>query len=404
MSLFRKEAVLGSTSNLAPIIIFNSKQFMHLFIATIIIFILLVGFIFNQSYAQKLALNGRLSALEVDSVFYADTSGYIGEIYYAIGDKVTKGDTILTYIPQQAFSNATFNSIEIEHNEQQIRSLKNLEARLEIQMTTQSQSVAEQTLIIDKQLETLTEQIQHYGEQVTQLQEFHRDITDLVDRQVLPKTHTLDSAQQILHMNQLMSDKQVQIDTLALQKAQLAANHALYLTRTEGTLEQYKHDKSRLEKTILSIQKQQLISVKATRNGHITALPKRASEHFTPQTTLSVIKPLEQNIFVDLYLPHSQKGKVKLGTLVNLELSSFTPNEFGFIRGKVVDLHQTSQEQANGLNFDTVVVSLPRELPEAFSQEILQTGMLVKGNVLLKNQPIWRWCFSFVSELLGNNI
>jgi len=62
MSLFRKEAVLGSTSNLAPIIIFNSKQFMHLFIATIIIFILLVGFIFNQSYAQKLALNGRLSA------------------------------------------------------------------------------------------------------------------------------------------------------------------------------------------------------------------------------------------------------------------------------------------------------------------------------------------------------
>ena len=404
MRLFRKEAVLGSPNNFAPIVIFNSRQFMQLFSVTVAIFIFVVGFIFNQYYAQKIALNGRLSALEVDNVFYADTSGYVADIYYAVGDEVTKGATILTYVPQQAFSNETFNKIEIEHHEQQITSLENLATQLNIQITAQSESVQGQHLIMDKQLETLTRQMRYYREQVAQLQSFHREITDLVQRHVLPKTQLLDSGQKVLQMNQLLSDKQVQMDNLSLQKAQLAANHALYLTQTKGTLAQYVSDKVRLQKTILSIQKQGLISVKATRHGFISALPKQVSEHFSPMTTLSVIKPLEQKLLVNLYLPHSQKGKVMLGTNVNLELLSFTRNKFGFIRGTVVDIHQTSTEQANGLNFDTVVVSLPRELPQSFSQETLQTGMLVKGNILLKNQPIWRWCFNFVTELLGHDL
>lgn len=404
MRLFRQEAVMGSSNHFAPIVIFNSKQFLHLFVATLALFVLLVGFILTQNYAQKIALNGRLSAHEVDSVLYADKPGYVADIHYEIGDEVAEGATILTYVPQQAFSNKSVTHIEMLHNEQQITSITHLEAQLNTQITAQSESVRGQHVLVDKQLQTLAKQIQHYRDQVQQLHTFHTEVTDLVKQGVLPKTHLLDSAQNLLQMKQLLADKQVQIDTLALQKAQITANQQLYLNQTSQTLEQYKNDKLRLSATNLGLQKQQLIAVKATRHGYVAALPKRPSEHFTPMTILTVIKPLEQHIFVNLYLPHSQKGKVLLGTNVNLELLSFTRNQFGFIRGKVVDIHQNSQANSNGLNFDTIVVRLPQQLPQSFRQATLQTGMLVEGNVLLKEQPIWRWCFQFVTQLFNHEL
>jgi multidrug efflux pump subunit AcrA (membrane-fusion protein) len=100
-------------------------------------------------------------------------------------------------------------------------------------------------------------------------------------------------------------------------------------------------------------------------------------------TLLAIVRPLEEAaFFARLQVSQSAIAKVKNGQAIHLKLKAYNFYQYGILKGTVAGIHPK-----DSTNQFYLLVEIPR-VPAYFN---LQSGYQVKGDVILKRMPLYRY-------------
>ena len=387
LSLFRNEVLLPQASGFGVTLPWQQPWLTTLSIATGIGLCLALVFLSQLNYAEKIAVTGKVQPLQKPVVVAAPEAGTVADVLVANGDIVVQGARLFSL--NRAVHDLSGRSANF-------RAAQSIQAQLRSLRATRAEYVKTQAL---------EEQLLRNQLSATQAQQASaRGQTFLLSRQLDMSSRQLQKAQRLagdgwlseqdLEQSHQQHFRAEEALLLARRAAEALTADALGLD-TRITLQQqksllrqaeYDMDVQQLELQLAAVQRDDFRLVKAPVAGKVDDLLLQPGERISAgKPALTLVQQSDQAQQVLLSLPSTAAGRVAVDMPVRLRFSGFPYQRFGVGAGTV---RQISSVADAAQPIYRVWVDV-QALPEAIAT--LPAGMLVEADIVLQQQPIWRW-------------
>ncbi|MGL1955858.1 MAG: HlyD family efflux transporter periplasmic adaptor subunit [Colwellia sp.] len=415
MSLFRKEAVSHQSERLTGAILLAQPLSIKLTITLLVsTAIFIVVFLFNAEYSRKETVRGFLMPNKGVIKSFAQQGGTIEKIWVAEGDKVIKGQPLVTLIVQQS------NGEGVDLSEQLIEQLNEQSTLISDEISQHQQlknqeiaNLNEREIALKKERWALKNQDQLADEKLAILQAQQKQLNKLNKQGFISTLEKERQQQTILEAKQekqniarLLLQQQSELSQVAYNLNNIPQQYTLRISSL-------KRQQADIERQLSQVKNNYKYTVTASNNGVVTGIQVVTGETLMQakaQTKpLLHILPQGSELVAELLLPTRSAGFIEIGNNTRLRFDAFPYQRFGFMTSEIIRIDRTlitPNEVQLPISLQEPVYRLRAKLNQqqmrAFGKAFnLKSGMLFEADIMLEQRSLIEWLLEPIYSLNG---
>lgn len=415
MGVFRSEASeYHSDAEYGDVVIPASLSMTACAVATLLIFICVVLFVYYGSYTRKAHLTGIVMPSSGLVKITPQYAGYITQLTVSEGQHVIAGEP-LYHINGEHFNEQGAGTLAAMN-----LSLRTQYAMLSSQETLELRDNQQQQAAIKQRIASLQLQVKSAEQRL-----------QMAERQVGLTTSVMGSYKKLAgtHYVSDIEYQQKQIDVSTAQQNVEDQRQGLLQLRTaiEAAKDDLNHliilggsRKAELDRQLQEIRQQQgelagqeNITLTAPVSGTVAAVLVRQGQSVRALEPVMTVVPDNASLQIELYAASQNAGFIRPGQRVALRFAAFPYQKFGVQYGTIREISRTTLTPSDLLSVSPVTwkenegryrVIVRPENPFILAygkKEPLRPGMTLEGDVNLDTRPLWEWLTEPLWSLKG---
>lgn len=415
MGVFRSEALeYHSDAEYGDVVIPASLSMTACAVATLLIFICVVLFVYYGSYTRKAHLTGIVMPSSGLVKITPQYAGYITQLTVSEGQHVIAGEP-LYHINGEHFNEQGAGTLAAMN-----LSLRTQYAMLSSQETLELRDNQQQQAAIKQRIASLQLQVKSAEQRL-----------QMAERQVGLTTSVMGSYKKLAgtHYVSDIEYQQKQIDVSTAQQNVEDQRQGLLQLRTaiEAAKDDLNHliilggsRKAELDRQLQEIRQQQgelagqeNITLTAPVSGTVAAVLVRQGQSVRALEPVMTVVPDNASLQIELYAASQNVGFIRPGQRVALRFAAFPYQKFGVQYGTIREISRTTLTPSDLLSVSPVTwkenegryrVIVRPENPFILAygkKEPLRPGMTLEGDVNLDTRPLWEWLTEPLWSLKG---
>ena len=405
--LFRDEVIEASRDRLTGTVIAavppSSRVYTRL---TVVCVMLLIFFLVFGSYTTTAAVRGVVAYDAGVARVYARQSAELAEVHVNVGDRVAKGQPLVTLTIAQGSEgmNPFLAEVATQGSE--------LERQLELAVSQSEAEIAalgHQRNGLVASIASLRRQKAIAEDQQKLAQAALSRAQRLAERSAGTQRQVEDARSELLRRK---ADLESLTEQIAAQQAALNANDAEQARRTlaaEIAQSEIQARQSQLAEQRARLDRDSRLTLTSPVAGVVGDISLEIGQRVTPDQSVVSVIPGNSQIEVWFYAPTSAVGNARAGQNVRIAFDAFPHEKYGWGQGFVTDVAQVPTEPANidrSLNLTEPVFRVRTRIEALsshteISREALRPGMTVTGRLQLEDRSLWQVFFQPIIEAIG---
>ena len=344
---------------------------------------------------QTVTAGGTLQPLSGKMVVSAPSGGIVSDLFVRDGEIVTKGQTLMVVESEGTkarlvsthkqlelfrYENQLFNLLLDQSGQFDIASLPEPPELIRSEDRTRSVQLTVQET--SARLALLRTRLASQQRTLALKQELVDSLRPVYENGGIAKFNFLNSVDELQRLESQISETRQQLTATKGQAArQVSINSRQILS---------------LEAQFVALQEQQRnLTLKAQLPGEVFNLSVGPGSVIGSGVEVMRIIPDGGGLKAKVFLPNSELGFIKSGMPVKLAVSSFPPGEYGYLKGRVINigadaLESTDQQSSDRQRANTFPTSI--ELVDNEDKSVildrLTPGMQVTANIIVRQRPV----------------
>jgi membrane fusion protein len=411
VSIFNEKALSNHNNRLFGKVNARISISLHLISAAIFATaMILFAYLYSTEMHRKVSVDGYLHPDKGVINIFSEKSGYIEEVFINVGQPIKKGDAITKLY--SAVSNDPDNylrSIIRNKTQAKIEALKAKERNLSEMFEKEKNEINRKITMLDENISLVQRQVNLSEEDIDLHEEHYSRLKMLESERFISQqsinqsiTNIIEAKKELAYNSERYLELQSSKQNLRYKLAQLELNKNEDLANI--TVDKLNES---IELDLKDIAHQYYI--KATQSGVVTSVKTKKGEYVLPNSQIATIMPENTTLQAKVFVPSQASGLIDVGQTVNLKLSAFPFQKFGFIRGKIEVIEQTitlPHENSSSINihqpYYLVIVNLEQDHMNAYGRTFpLKAGMLLQADIILEKRSLLDWLLEPVYTLRG---
>ncbi|AZD67030.1 membrane fusion protein [Pseudomonas chlororaphis] len=416
--LFRREALdARQTNGLGDIVLVRPISFTVLTCLATALAVSVAAFFFFGSYTKRSTISGQLVPVGGQVKVYVPQAGIVFEKFVHEGQRVKRGEPLLTISSERYGSDAepvqAGISRQLEHRRDSLRG--ELEKVLRLQLDERD-SLSNKVASLQRELAILAQQTDSQRRLVALSSDATQRYQGLMDKGYISVDQLQQRQAELLGQRQALQGLERERATLQQQLTERRNELAGLDARQANQQADIQRQLSALEQNLAESEAKRTLLVTAPETGIATAVLADIGQTVDSSRPLLSIVPADAPLQAELYAPSKSIGFIKPGDSVLIRYQAYPYQKFGQYRGQVRSISQTSVSPAEltsmvggvpGLGKDgeplyRLQVSLDKQAVMAYGQSHpLQSGMLLDADVLQDTRRLYEWVLEPLYSLTG---
>lgn len=375
------------------------------------------GLLFFGSYTKRSTISGQLVPVGGQVKVYVPQAGIVFEKFVHEGQRVKRGEPLLTISSERYGSDAepvqAGISRQLEHRRDSLRG--ELEKVLRLQLDERD-SLSNKVASLQRELAILAQQTDSQRRLVALSSDATQRYQGLMDKGYISVDQLQQRQAELLGQRQALQGLERERATLQQQLTERRNELAGLDARQANQQADIQRQLSALEQNLAESEAKRTLLVTAPETGIATAVLADIGQTVDSSRPLLSIVPADAPLQAELYAPSKSIGFIKPGDSVLIRYQAYPYQKFGQYRGQVRSISQTSVSPAEltsmvggvpGLGKDgeplyRLQVSLDKQAVMAYGQSHpLQSGMLLDADVLQDTRRLYEWVLEPLYSLTG---
>ncbi|MDB2439274.1 HlyD family secretion protein [Hellea sp.] len=399
---FRKEVSdKYSGENLGTITLTSPISYKIWFFALLLFFITLIFFLIKTDYARREKVAGTIIPSQGVVRVVAPNEGVIEKIYVSPSDTVLKGQALVkfsnnNYLEDGRNREETLTSEinnEILNKEKKIITLQEAKPIIIDNLNEQKASKIDEIKFIDNRIKDTSRVIEIENGIFLRYQK-------LLDSETTSILEVSRQELSLLNRRQELNSLQSQKIILRSEISQIESEIELNPITSANEIADLQNEITRLKQELIDLSSNSASIITSPINGKVAYLIGNTGQPVAGQTILALL-PEEARFEVELYIPSSAIGYIQEGDEIRVEIDGYPYQKFGYQIGRVSRISEAViksnyLEEATGLNDPVFVARLTlknQKINFAGKFYPIQSGMTVKGNLVIEKRKLWKWLF-----------
>ncbi|WP_338807754.1 HlyD family efflux transporter periplasmic adaptor subunit [Pseudomonas chlororaphis] len=416
--MFRREALdARQTNGLGDIVLVRPISFTVLTCLATALAVSVAAFFFFGSYTKRSTISGQLVPVGGQVKVYVPQAGIVFEKFVHEGQRVKRGEPLLTISSERYGSDAepvqAGISRQLEHRRDSLRG--ELEKVLRLQLDERD-SLSNKVASLQRELAILARQADSQQRLVALSSDATQRYQGLMDKGYISVDQLQQRQAELLGQRQALQGLERERATLQQQLTERRNELAGLDARQANQQADIQRQLSALEQNLAESEAKRTLLVTAPETGIATAVLADIGQTVDSSRPLLSIVPADAPLQAELYAPSKSIGFIKPGDSVLIRYQAYPYQKFGQYRGQVRSISQTSVSPAEltsmvggvpGLGKDgeqlyRLQVSLDKQAVMAYGQSHpLQSGMLLDADVLQDTRRLYEWVLEPLYSLTG---
>ncbi|UVE48743.1 HlyD family efflux transporter periplasmic adaptor subunit [Pseudomonas chlororaphis] len=416
--MFRREALdARQTNGLGDIVLVRPISFTVLTCLATALAVSVAAFFFFGSYTKRSTISGQLVPVGGQVKVYVPQAGIVFEKFVHEGQRVKRGEPLLTISSERYGSDAepvqAGISRQLEHRRDSLRG--ELEKVLRLQLDERD-SLSNKVASLQRELAILAQQADSQRRLVALSSDATQRYQGLMDKGYISVDQLQQRQAELLGQRQALQGLERERATLQQQLTERRNELAGLDARQANQQADIQRQLSALEQNLAESEAKRTLLVTAPETGIATAVLADIGQTVDSSRPLLSIVPADAPMQAELYAPSKSIGFIKPGDSVLIRYQAYPYQKFGQYRGQVRSISQTSVSPAEltsmvggvpGLGKDgeplyRLQVSLDKQAVMAYGQSHpLQSGMLLDADVLQDTRRLYEWVLEPLYSLTG---
>ncbi|WP_124312512.1 HlyD family secretion protein [Pseudomonas chlororaphis] len=416
--MFRREALdARQTNGLGDIVLVRPISFTVLTCLATALAVSVAAFFFFGSYTKRSTISGQLVPVGGQVKVYVPQAGIVFEKFVHEGQRVKRGEPLLTISSERYGSDAepvqAGISRQLEHRRDSLRG--ELEKVLRLQLDERD-SLSNKVASLQRELAILAQQADSQRRLVALSSDATQRYQGLMDKGYISVDQLQQRQAELLGQRQALQGLERERATLQQQLTERRNELAGLGARQANQQADIQRQLSALEQNLEESEAKRTLLVTAPETGIATAVLADIGQTVDSSRPLLSIVPADAPMQAELYAPSKSIGFIKPGDSVLIRYQAYPYQKFGQYRGQVRSISQTSVSPAEltsmvggvpGLGKDgeqlyRLQVSLDKQMVTAYGQpRALQSGMLLDADVLQDTRRLYEWVLEPLYSLTG---
>lgn len=416
--LFRREALdARQTNGLGDIVLVRPISFTLLTCLATALAVSVAAFFFFGSYTKRSTISGQLVPVGGQVKVYVPQAGIVFEKFVHEGQRVKRGEPLLTISSERYGSDAepvqAGISRQLEHRRDSLRG--ELEKVLRLQLDERD-SLSNKVASLQRELAILARQADSQRRLVALSSDATQRYQGLMDKGYISVDQLQQRQAELLGQRQALQGLERERATLQQQLTERRNELAGLGARQANQQADIQRQLSALEQNLAESEAKRTLLVTAPETGIATAVLADIGQTVDSSRPLLSIVPADAPLQAELYAPSKSIGFIKPGDSVLIRYQAYPYQKFGQYQGRVRSISRTSVPFAElasmagavpGLGKDSeqlyrLQVSLDKQMVTAYGQpRPLQSGMLLDADVLQDTRRLYEWVLEPLYSLTG---
>ncbi|WP_124339366.1 HlyD family secretion protein [Pseudomonas chlororaphis] len=416
--MFRREALdARQTNGLGDIVLVRPISFTLLTCLATALAVSVAAFFFFGSYTKRSTISGQLVPVGGQVKVYVPQAGIVFEKFVHEGQRVKRGEPLLTISSERYGSDAepvqAGISRQLEHRRDSLRG--ELEKVLRLQLDERD-SLSNKVASLQRELAILARQADSQRRLVALSSDATQRYQGLMDKGYISVDQLQQRQAELLGQRQALQGLERERATLQQQLTERRNELAGLGARQANQQADIQRQLSALEQNLAESEAKRTLLVTAPETGIATAVLADIGQTVDSSRPLLSIVPADAPLQAELYAPSKSIGFIKPGDSVLIRYQAYPYQKFGQYQGRVRSISRTSvpfTELASmagavpGLGKDSeqlyrLQVSLDKQMVTAYGQpRPLQSGMLLDADVLQDTRRLYEWVLEPLYSLTG---
>ncbi|WP_124337427.1 HlyD family secretion protein [Pseudomonas chlororaphis] len=416
--MFRREALdARQTNGLGDIVLVRPISFTLLTCLATALAVSVAAFFFFGSYTKRSTISGQLVPVGGQVKVYVPQAGIVFEKFVHEGQRVKRGEPLLTISSERYGSDAepvqAGISRQLEHRRDSLRG--ELEKVLRLQLDERD-SLSNKVASLQRELAILARQADSQRRLVALSSDATQRYQGLMDKGYISVDQLQQRQAELLGQRQALQGLERERATLQQQLTERRNELAGLGARQANQQADIQRQLSALEQNLAESEAKRTLLVTAPETGIATAVLADIGQTVDSSRPLLSIVPADAPLQAELYAPSKSIGFIKPGDSVLIRYQAYPYQKFGQYQGRVRSISRTSVPFAElasmagavpGLGKDgeqlyRLQVSLDKQMVTAYGQpRPLQSGMLLDADVLQDTRRLYEWVLEPLYSLTG---
>ncbi len=416
--LFRREALdARQTNGLGDIVLVRPISFTVLTCLATALAVSVAAFFFFASYTKRSTISGQLVPVGGLVKVYVPQAGIVFETLVHEGQRVKRGEPLLTISSERYGSDAepvqAGISRQLEHRRDSLRG--ELEKVLRLQLDERD-SLSNKVASLQRELAILARQADSQQRLVALSSDATQRYQGLMDKGYISVDQLQQRQAELLGQRQALQGLERERAALQQQLTERRNELAGLGARQANQQADIQRQLSALEQNLAESEAKRTLLVTAPETGIATAVLAGIGQTVDSSRPLLSIVPADAPLQAELYAPSKSIGFIKPGDLVLIRYQAYPYQKFGQYQGRVRSISRTSVPFAelasmagavpglakDGEQLYRLQISLDKQMVTAYGQpRPLQSGMLLDADVLQDTRRLYEWVLEPLYSLTG---
>ncbi|WP_447778396.1 HlyD family secretion protein [Pseudomonas chlororaphis] len=416
--MFRREALdARQTNGLGVIVLVRPISFTVLTCLATALAVSVAAFFFFASYTKRSTISGQLVPVGGLVKVYVPQAGIVFEKLVHEGQRVKRGEPLLTISSERYGSDAepvqAGISRQLEHRRDSLRG--ELEKVLRLQLDERD-SLSNKVASLQRELAILARQADSQQRLVALSSDATQRYQGLMDKGYISVDQLQQRQAELLGQRQALQGLERERAALQQQLTERRNELAGLGARQANQQADIQRQLSALEQNLAESEAKRTLLVTAPETGIATAVLADIGQTVDSSRPLLSIVPADAPLQAELYAPSKSIGFIKPGDPVLIRYQAYPYQKFGQYQGRVRSISRTSVPFAelasmagavpglakDGEQLYRLQVSLDKQMVTAYGQpRPLQSGMLLDADVLQDTRRLYEWVLEPLYSLTG---
>lgn len=416
--LFRREALdARQTNGLGDIVLVRPISFTVLTCLATALAVSVAAFFFFASYTKRSTISGQLVPVGGLVKVYVPQAGIVFETFVHEGQRVKRGEPLLTISSERYGSDAepvqAGISRQLEHRRDSLRG--ELEKVLRLQLDERD-SLSNKVASLQRELAILARQADSQQRLVALSSDATQRYQGLMDKGYISVDQLQQRQAELLGQRQALQGLERERAALQQQLTERRNELAGLGARQANQQADIQRQLSALEQNLAESEAKRTLLVTAPETGIATAVLADIGQTVDSSRPLLSIVPADAPLQAELYAPSKSIGFIKPGDPVLIRYQAYPYQKFGQYQGRVRSISRTSVPFAelasmagavpglakDGEQLYRLQISLDKQMVTAYGQpRPLQSGMLLDADVLQDTRRLYEWVLEPLYSLTG---
>ncbi|PWY37886.1 HlyD family secretion protein [Pseudomonas sp. RW409] len=416
--MFRREALdARQTNGLGDTVLVRPISFTVLTCLATALAVSVAAFFFFASYTKRSTISGQLVPVGGLVKVYVPQAGIVFETFVHEGQRVKRGEPLLTISSERYGSDAepvqAGISRQLEHRRDSLRG--ELEKVLLLQLDERD-SLSNKVASLQRELAILARQADSQQRLVALSSDATQRYQGLMDKGYISVDQLQQRQAELLGQRQALQGLERERAALQQQLTERRNELAGLGARQANQQADIQRQLSALEQNLAESEAKRTLLVTAPETGIATAVLADIGQTVDSSRPLLSIVPADAPLQAELYAPSKSIGFIKPGDPVLIRYQAYPYQKFGQYQGRVRSISRTSVPFAelasmagavpglakDGEQLYRLQISLDKQMVTAYGQpRPLQSGMLLDADVLQDTRRLYEWVLEPLYSLTG---